>query len=1031
MVSKTKDFIIDPVKVDLFTTVIQSPEHMRDWIYEFFDIWIPLGHTDPDSNSSPIEAMYEAYCAYRDDTVLDVSGYIWMSSRDSGKTLCGSILNVMLLVHFKSQVAHLAAVKKQAEKCIQYCNTFVRKIKPYLDAIGRKVISDSRSKIQILNEDDSISYIDVIVANLAGGNSEHVPVCSFDELDCLSAQGVIGYNEAKLIPTRYKNKGPLTIKYSTRKFAFGVFEKEIQDIARTKEKLLRWNILDITEYCKPERHKPELPRITKYIRKNLPLTQLTEEEYLRLPEKDKLNFDLVEAHTGCGNCPLLPICKTTLSQRSPKDYGGLFKNIDFTIRQFRTISDDMAEAQLLCWKPSQSGLVYPRFDDIGNTLTLAEACALLDIPVTPKTDMFAAIKDFIKNNGIKTYASIDWGFRHKTAITVHAIMPSGDWWLLDTQAIAGLEFSEILELAMKVRDEYLINMWFPDTAQPMFIKTFKKNKMPCKDFKKDVMGGIEAVRTQVLDASGRRRLKVLRHDRNEELIKGMKIHHFVLDLLGNPTQEPDDEEYADMCFPKDTDIITLDGVKTIDQISCSDKVLTHTGVFRQVLNTMSREYEGPLRTLDLAGRKNLESTPNHPILAIEMKRSCDIEHSRKLTGQRRPVTEPTWVPSECLSPPNPATRKIKNIYSIHCPLIAIRRDITVNFQTMLPSYKLKNGKLYPFEKQVGKFKGLPVRAFPAQLSIDTDFAFTIGYFAAEGSVGNHLTQISFAGHSKEANVHTLLANFAKRIGGSHCFTYTKDNSKKECFNHRGLAVYFKRFKSFKEKTIPFELLELPDEELFYLLAGYFFGDGCFTEINHCYLSAGTISKNIAHFVYLGLVKLGYRAMMTKAKRAGRWGGFGENGRVSSDIYNINCSGESAIRFVEKIRSYQDLAFVYLDKTINQKIPKSSSFRTTMLETGYYSNVQAKCSSREYSGRVYNFEVDTDHSYVANLCSVHNCDTIRYTAQNLFKPKSKNYVAQDEVKSQTPFQELTAAHLDTRPDPSSFIVDSDLLTDFGA
>lgn len=536
--------MISDEKLTLFFTPCSSPKHMQDWVYEFFDVWLPLGYVDPESNSSPIEAMYEAYSAYRDDTCLLTSGYIWLSSRDSGKTLCGSILNVMLIIHFKSQVAHLAAVKKQAEKCIEYCNNFMRKAKPFLEAKGRKVISDSKSKIQILNEDESVSFIDVVVANLAGGNSQHVPVVSFDELDCLSAQGVVGYKEAQLIATRYKNKGPITIKYSTRKFAFGVFEQEIQNIKKTGEKLLRWNLLDITEYCKPERHLPNEPRVERYVSKDFPLSQITNEEYDGLPDKEREKYDKIECWSGCTKCLLLPVCRTRLADRSPQHYGGLFKDVDFTIRQFKITSDDMAAAQLLCWRPSQAGLVYPRFSDEENTISLEDASKFLDIdPRSSFEDIVAKIHAL----GIRMYASIDWGYRHCTAITISAIMPNGDWWFIDTYAQPGLEFDDVLAMAKRARDKYKVKLWFPDTSQPMFIKTFKKNKMPCKDFTKDVMGGVEAVRTQIMDASGRRRLKVLRHERNEQLIKGLKVHHFILDILGNPTQEVDDEEYSDIC----------------------------------------------------------------------------------------------------------------------------------------------------------------------------------------------------------------------------------------------------------------------------------------------------------------------------------------------------------------------------------------------------------------------------------------------------------------------------------------------------
>lgn len=916
---------------------------MRNWIDTFLDIKLPLGHVDPDSNSSPIEAMYEAYAAYRDDKCFEKVGFIWLSSRDSGKTLCGSILNTLYLLHFKSQMVHLAATRKQSEKALQYCNGFIRKLRPYIEASGRTVITESKSKVQLLNEDTSVSYIDVIVANLAGGNcispetivwtktgptearnigsgdelltydifsgqdvyvkvgytshtykparevqfddgsnlvvsddhliftdrgwkasstlrksfkvsgtsgpiinteydieremftneanqlllgtlmgdasianngagvyrycvshctaqvdylhfikkslefagytfgdirdsksilkgkhyctkqllskthstwkelrdvfyidgkkviskaildqltwegvaywfmddgtgnrrttgdgkdqhiefaicgfdqnsriiirdwfigkgidcklktisnssgkqyevlsltlqasrqlsqhvgpyilpclrykllpteaelatktidvgetatskcvvgmhwsakakkrifktqhlfnnwmrniksklncgisainpigyqhlvdihidtdiphlksfyansmklihnSEHVPVASFDELDTLSPQGIIGYKEAKLIPTRYKGKGPLTIKYSTRKFAFGVFEQEIQDIKSTGEQLLRWNIIDITEHCPPSRNKPE-STLDRWIAKDLPLSQLSQADYDNLALKDKSKYEKITAYSGCASCSLLPVCKMRLAHRPVTDVGGLFKEVEFTKRQFKITDPDMAAAQLLCWKPSSMGLIYPRFEEAGNILSLEQAFETFTGEKLKVNEGLAELIAIMHLKGIKFTVSGDWGHSHATAFIVNAVMPSGDWWIFDAYSVPGLEFDDILQLAMHIRDTYKPARWFMDTAEPMFLKTFRKNRMPCANFTKDVLGGIGCVRTKVVDATGRRRLKIIRSERTEIVVICLKRHHFKLNSLGLPTADPDDDE---------------------------------------------------------------------------------------------------------------------------------------------------------------------------------------------------------------------------------------------------------------------------------------------------------------------------------------------------------------------------------------------------------------------------------------------------------------------------------------------------------
>jgi hypothetical protein len=529
---------IDEKLLEIFLTKFQSAQQMKDWVLTFFDIDLPMGHINPESNSSPVEAMYEAYRNYRDDLYQEVPGYIWMAHRAGGKTIVGSILNLILMLHFEAQIVHLAAVKKQSEKSLEYCNTFLRKIKPYIVASGMEIITESKSKIQILNKNGSISFIDIIVANLAGGNSSHAPVLTIDELETLSPQGVVGYNEAKLIPVRYKGKGPITIKFSTRKFAFGVFEQEIQNIVNTGEKLLQWNIFDTTEHCVESRHLPNEEKEERYIAQELPLRNISPKEYDKLSDKDKLGFSSIVAHQGCKSCPLLQECKMKLSQRPKTDTGGLYNTIDFTIRQFKSISNELATAQLLCRKATSQGLVYPRFTNEGNSISMFDAYNVL----TGEKDVNLTIEKFahyLRNQGVRFYCGVDWGFSHPFAIIVSCLI-NNEWWLVDHHSVSGLQFDQQLDLAKRVRDLYQPVKWYADTAEPMFIKDFNNAGMNCADFKKDVWGGIEKVRTQIMSADAQRRMKVIVHERTEYLIKAIKLHAFVLGTDGNPTMEPDD-----------------------------------------------------------------------------------------------------------------------------------------------------------------------------------------------------------------------------------------------------------------------------------------------------------------------------------------------------------------------------------------------------------------------------------------------------------------------------------------------------------
>jgi glycerol-3-phosphate responsive antiterminator len=373
----------------------------------------------------------------------------------------------------------------------------------------------------------------------------------FDEIDTVrSKEGIRAYKEAQMIPGVFNGQHPLTIKTSTLKFPGGLFSKEIEMSRKENWKTFKWNIIDITEKCPESRHRPDLPKEDRYVRYELPMSSLTEPQYNDLTSKEKENYTKINTYSGCANCPILPVCRSQLAHRSESDKGGLWKPIDFTITQFKKTDPDLAEAQLLSRKPSSQGMVYPRFinkeDGTGNSYTVNQAWESYTGEKINSKIEFEDLINLLKKNELKFYAFLDWGFRHFYAIGVCVLMPNGEFWLVDSYSVAGLEFDQQLSLAIEVRDKYKPKKWFADTSAPQSIKTFNKNKMPCAEFKKDIDAGINAIRTQIVDASGVRRLKVIKTDRNELYFKMFAEHTFMLDQLGNITREPDDGEFADI-----------------------------------------------------------------------------------------------------------------------------------------------------------------------------------------------------------------------------------------------------------------------------------------------------------------------------------------------------------------------------------------------------------------------------------------------------------------------------------------------------
>jgi hypothetical protein len=550
-----KDLDLDKQKelAEMMFQKLNSAQELKDWVMSFLGLDMPIGSVDPDSNSSPIDAMWEIYRTIKDNKGDENPGFIMLSARECYKTLGAAILETILMLHFEVTIAHMAAIQSQSAKAIQYINYFFGKIDPLLKAAGWTNTSQNKGKIEFRTPNGEDVYIRVVVATLSGANSEHTNLMFIDEIDVV--KDPLAYEEAKLIPGYAKGIYPVTVKLSTRKFAFGLMQKEIDLAPISGDKILRWNIIDVTERCPEERHKPELPKSDAYVAKSLPLRTLTVEEYNELPDAEKPKWQhLEQVHGGCMDCKLLAVCKTRLSQRAPEAKKGLYKPISVVINNFKKTNPDMGEAQLMCWKPSTKGLVYPRFEatiDTGNVISIKKAIETLlgdepqqtarelgvRIPPKPTEADLLAVMKALK---LDFFAGVDWGYTHDFVIVIFAKLPNGEFWIIDCYSAAGLEFSDCLEIAKNYRDKYQPNKWYCDQAMPSHIKSFNKNHMKSPAFKKDVMGGIEALRSKIIDGSGKRLLKVLYTENNLKVIAALQKHHFKLDAAGNPTLEPDD-----------------------------------------------------------------------------------------------------------------------------------------------------------------------------------------------------------------------------------------------------------------------------------------------------------------------------------------------------------------------------------------------------------------------------------------------------------------------------------------------------------
>lgn len=679
----------DKIKNKLIFLPLDSPQELRAWVHLFFDIYFPSGVVYPTSTHGPIEAMWEIYRLLKTGESQNCPQTVMLASRDSFKTLSAAALEVLCMLHFRMPVAHMAAIKSQSAKAIQYVNSFFRKVSPYLEHHGWSKKSDSKTYIEWTTEKGETIYLNVVTATMSGSNSEHVPLLcvdgstnilcknknvasnrirknktargiynaikkgntvevytfnhakgtfefkpvlkafkqkkiiyeiSFEDQTTLKvsedhplcdvygnykplkdfkigdsvlkinkkqlhtlkitnikpldyrdafdftvqdnhnffANQILVHNcidevdlvqdpralkEAKMIPSTFKHYFPLTVYLSTRKFAGGLMEKTIDDTIKAGGKILRWNIVDVAERITTEDARVHEPKVVRYVSRDLPMENLTPEQYEKVLQESKYKYEKVELYAGIAEHPLAPIMRNYLVDRNQEDVGDLYKPVISVLNNFKTLisEPDTASAQLLCNQPSSSGLVYPRFDKQKNLITVKELLKKI-LDEDNEIDSFEYLKDAVKNLGLEVIGGGDWGHTDYTVLVVMLQLPGGAWVVLDTLSLQGLELSDIVKYGTEFQNDWNVSKWYVDQNYPSYLKTLRRPQKEdgtggagwsIPEFKKVVTDGITALQGKIVNASNQRKFFILDTPNNQQVINAFGEYRWALDGKGN------------------------------------------------------------------------------------------------------------------------------------------------------------------------------------------------------------------------------------------------------------------------------------------------------------------------------------------------------------------------------------------------------------------------------------------------------------------------------------------------------------------
>jgi hypothetical protein len=376
-------------------------------------------------------------------------------------------------------------------------------------------------------------------------NSDHTSFLCVDEVDLIRFPKA--YEEAKFIPSAQKDpygriQPPITILTSTRKSSGGLVQKEIDEGQKTKTLVRHWNILDVTQACPPERHRPDLPRETRWY-SDATLMKYTDVEFQDLLTRDPkaaAKCASIEVSAGCSNCSILAACKGRLA--SQKSKAGLLKDINDTIAKFSENSVEMCLAQLLCLKPGNEGAIYPHFSRETHMLSVEDMWKEITGEEAPQGVNKQSLVDLLQSRGADCHSGMDFGCTHCFAV-VTGWKDGRRIFILDSFEIPGLELNGCIDLCDQRIKSWGPTVW-PDVAYPAYIKTFTRNGYRMRNHTKDVIGGIAAVRSKIMPVGiGRPEIWLLRDDPGcEELAKRIVGYKWKLDQAGQPTEIPDKDQ---------------------------------------------------------------------------------------------------------------------------------------------------------------------------------------------------------------------------------------------------------------------------------------------------------------------------------------------------------------------------------------------------------------------------------------------------------------------------------------------------------
>jgi len=412
------------------------------------------------------------------------------------------------------------------------------------------------------------------------------------------------------------------------------------------------------------------------------------------------------------------------------------------------------------------------------------------------------------------------------------------------------------------------------------------------------------------------------------------------------------------CLLPGTKILLKNGrQKNIEEIKPGERIITHLGNKRKVEKVLSYNVKEKIAVLkSKMSAFELKLTKDHKILAARHQ-MCPVKEVKETICKpscNRPCRKNLWrdyrlewIKAQDLQ---------KNDFLVYpiskCRQLKIKFDL-LNFNN-LDSHLKGDNKYVWYEIGANKLIQKRIKRF---IRLDKKFARLLGFYIAEGwsrtkrRLREGTVGFGFNKNEKE-NIEETRKLLKEVFGLASSVIFHKTRNSAQVYAHsRITARFLERLcgKGAKNKHIPYQIFESPNEIIISFLTTLFKGDGSRKDAMR--ISFDSISFDLVSQIKMLLAKLGIMSSIKIRKRKRR------NWHAN---YKLTISGKQLFRFNQLFPEFQI------------PIRRQRFYRNdTFIWKNYIWFPIKKASFEKYKGKVYDLTVNKDSSYVANSVTVHN------------------------------------------------------------